>query len=308
MKKKIISLLVSAIMLSSCSIGVFAEEVSDAEVVTETITETVEETTKAAPITSDTFTVHIDVLEPEGFLEYSTLRFNLFSSDGEWLGNRYAYIENSNDLTLEFNVPTYEIGESFQLVPTTGVDYIQYYDEKFSLEQPITVETYSYRNENGNLIICDEVHVSANPLFVSWGEMAENHVNEKKIWSDTPYLIWVSKANFTVSVFLRENGRWNFIKSFACSIGAPGTPTVTGQFKYYQYQKKWDYGSYYVGPIMRFYGGYAIHSTLVNNDGTDRDGRVGKMISHGCVRVRPENIRWLVDYIPLNTKIYITNQ
>ena len=58
---------------------------------------------------------------------------------------------------------------------------------------------------------------------------------------------------------------------------------------------------------MRFYKGYAIHSTLLRYDGSDYDGRVGKQISHGCVRVKPENINWMVSMIPLYTKIYITN-
>ena len=57
---------------------------------------------------------------------------------------------------------------------------------------------------------------------------------------------------------------------------------------------------------MRFYRGYALHSTLVNDDGTDRDARVGKMISHGCVRLRPDDIKWLSETIPLDTKVYVT--
>ena len=288
MKKRILSLFLTVITVCSFAFVVHAD----------------------SELTSETFTLYADVLSPDGDIIPSDLRFNLFTEEGEWLGNQMAAITESGSLIFRFNVPEYEIGAKFIVVPTTGATYVNYCDLEYGLNDEILVETYAYRNGSNEVVISDEAHVAVLPLFEenSWEKLAEKHVNDKKIWSDTPYLIWVSKANFKVSVFLRENGKWNCIKTIGCSIGAPGTPTVTGQFKYYQYQKKWDYGSYYVGPIMRFYGGYAIHSTLVNNNGTDRDGRIGKMISHGCVRVRPENINWLTAYIPLGTKIYITNQ
>ncbi len=287
MKKKLLAFSLILILVFSCSYAAVAAE----------------------KLTSDSFQLHVKVINPEGTLEPSTLRFNLFTEDGEWLSNQHAEITEPGILTFTFPVPTYEIGKNFKVVATTGANTVYYYEDKYKLNEEFLVETYAYCDDEGNLIVCDEAHITVRPLSTLdvWESKAESVVNDNNIWSDTPYLIWVSKANFRVSVFLKENGEWDCIKHFPCSIGAPGTPTITGQYRYYQYQDKWDYGSYYVGPIMRFYGGYAIHSTLVNNNGTDRDGRVGKMISHGCVRVRPENINWLTYYVPLGTKIYITN-
>ena len=57
---------------------------------------------------------------------------------------------------------------------------------------------------------------------------------------------------------------------------------------------------------MRFYKGYAMHSTLVRYDGTDYDPRLGMMISHGCIRMKPADIQYLWDTIPLYTKVYVT--
>lgn len=127
------------------------------------------------------------------------------------------------------------------------------------------------------------------------------------IGSRTNYLIWVSKYEYTVRVYQGQKGDWQLIKSYPCAIGAPGTPTVTGQFEYIEKQAYWNYGSYYCGPIMRFYNGYALHSTLQYWNGGAYDGRVGMMISHGCVRMNPPDINWLADNIPLHTRIYITN-
>lgn len=124
--------------------------------------------------------------------------------------------------------------------------------------------------------------------------------------SDTNYLIWVSKSEYSVRIYKGGEGSWHRINSFPCAIGAPSTPTCEGTYKYYQYQTRWEYPTYYVGPIMRFNGGYAIHSTLLRYNGTNADNRVGVKISHGCVRVRPEGINWMAKNIPLYTTVYIT--
>ena len=132
------------------------------------------------------------------------------------------------------------------------------------------------------------------------------YVNSKELSSSTDYLVWVSKSEYKVRVYLGSSGNWNQIKEFTCAIGAPATPTCEGTYKYYQAQTMWDYGSYYVGPIMRFNGGYAIHSTLIYKNGTPKDNRVGMKLSLGCVRLRPDDIHWMAYYIPLYTTIHIT--
>ncbi|MDD6735097.1 MAG: stalk domain-containing protein [Clostridiales bacterium] len=135
---------------------------------------------------------------------------------------------------------------------------------------------------------------------------AEEYINSANLSSDTPYLVWVSKKEYVVYTFLRENGRWKEVYSCPCSIGASSTPTITGTFKYFSLEKRWSYEDFYVGPIMRFYGGYAIHSTLLKYDGSDYNATVGKKLSHGCVRVLPKDINWMVCYVPLKTTIHIT--
>lgn len=260
-------------------------------------------------LTNSEFVLTVDVLEPDGKMIPATMSFTILTKDGEWLYNRHIEVKETGRYEFVFPVPEYKIGEKFKIFAMAGVKYINYCDVDLAPNQEFLAETYAYVNENGELVVSNGAHITACPLSTSdsWETMAESLVNSQGISSETPYLIWVSKENFTVSVFLNENGAWDCIKQIPCSIGAPKTPTITGEYKYYQYQTRWQYDGYYVGPIMRFYNGYAIHTTLINNDGTDRDARVGKMISHGCVRVRPEDMSWLVDYVPKNTKIYITN-
>lgn len=131
-------------------------------------------------------------------------------------------------------------------------------------------------------------------------------INELNVSSKTDYLIWIDKSDFAVTVFKGSKNNWTAINSYPCSIGAPSSPTITGQFEYYSKENRWSYKKYYCGPIMRFYRGYAIHSTLLRYDGTDYDGRLGQKISHGCVRMRLADIQYMWDTIPLSTTVYVT--
>lgn len=132
------------------------------------------------------------------------------------------------------------------------------------------------------------------------------YVNQMGIGSKTNYLIWVSKSEYKVRAYRGQQYTWTPIAEFTCAIGAPETPTITGQFDYFSRETAWDYGTYYVGPIMRFYNGYALHSTLLYYGGGEYDGRVGVQISHGCVRLHPDDINWLVDNIPLYSRVWVT--
>ena len=132
------------------------------------------------------------------------------------------------------------------------------------------------------------------------------YVNSIDVFSRTDYLVWVDKSEYKVNVYLGDNKNWRLINSFPCAIGAKETPTIEGSFEYYQYQTRWQYDGYYCGPIMRFKDGYALHSTLIRDNGKTYDGRVGMKISHGCVRMHPQDIQWMVNYIPLFSRILVT--
>lgn len=130
-------------------------------------------------------------------------------------------------------------------------------------------------------------------------------VNRNGIGSRTNYLVWVSKHEYKVRVYEGSQYNWELLKEFPCALGAWDTPTITGQFEYIE-RTQWDYGTYYVGPVLRFHNGYALHSTLLYYGGGEYDGRVGVNISHGCVRLHPQDINWIAATIPFRTRIYIT--
>lgn len=136
--------------------------------------------------------------------------------------------------------------------------------------------------------------------------LAEKFVIQNGIDSKTNYLIWISKKDFRLHLFKGSKGNWKLEKSFPCTIGAPSTPTITGQYDYIEKLSRWTYPKYYVGPVMRFYNGYAIHTVLLKYDGTEYDGRVGHQLSLGCIRVKKDAMEYLVETVPMKTKIYIT--
>ena len=198
---------------------------------------------------------------------------------------------NGNDMYADNKVTHSDIAP----LKVNGVIYVPFRFLVEGLGGKITTET----DNNGKLKIY---------AFLRREPSAEDFVNTNGITSKTDYLVWVSKKNYTVTVFTDNNGKWKAEKTFPCSIGAVSTPTVTGQFEYFSKENRWSYKNYYVGPIMRFYKGYALHSTLIKYDGTTADGRLGMKISHGCVRLAPSDIQWLVDMVPLHSTIYVTNE
>lgn len=131
-------------------------------------------------------------------------------------------------------------------------------------------------------------------------------VNRNGITSRTNYLVWISLSEYKLRVYEGKQYQWKPIREATCAIGAPGSPTITGQYEYEYSMPRWDYGTYYVGPCLVFYGNYAIHSVFLYQNGTEYDGRVGMRLSHGCIRLKKADIDWLYNTLPLNSRIYIT--
>ena len=42
--------------------------------------------------------------------------------------------------------------------------------------------------------------------------------------------------------------------------------------------------------------------------GVDYNNAVGVKISHGCVRVRPNDLAWLIFYVPLRSTVYVSEK
>ncbi len=228
---------------------------------------------------------------------------------GKAMGLSVKYHEDYNSLTMS-------LGDE-QLIFNIDTTYATFFGTDLNLSHaPVWIDETIYIPVRDvlNALSCtidlwqdaDHIDVIAgeSPVIVEY--RSRERVNREGITSRTNYLIWISKSDFTVKVYEGERYNWQCIYTAPCAIGAPWTPTVEGQFEYLYRGGLWDYGSYYVYPTMMFYGGYALHSTLRSYGGGEWDGRVGVMISHGCVRLHPQDIEWIYSRIPIGTRIYVT--
>lgn len=121
--------------------------------------------------------------------------------------------------------------------------------------------------------------------------------------SRTPWLIMVNTTTCRVGIYRGSKGMWQQQAYWVCSVGAPLTPTVLGEYtvgiKGYVFGR--GYSCYY---YTQFYGDYLFH-TIKYDQGTFnvQDGRLGEHVSEGCVRLSFENAKWIWDNIPTGTKV-----
>lgn len=126
--------------------------------------------------------------------------------------------------------------------------------------------------------------------------------------SKTNYLLLVNCETHKVGVYYGSQGSWELKYYWDCADGKASTPTVRGEFevgaKGYYFDSDGSRCFYYT----QFYNDYLFHSVLYNKDtGKLADGRVGMALSHGCVRLKIENAKWIYDNIPRGTKVVIYN-
>lgn len=122
--------------------------------------------------------------------------------------------------------------------------------------------------------------------------------------SKTEYLIWVSRYTQKVIVYQGSQGDWEVIQTFPCSSGENNTPTPEGIYEIYDRTGRWNFDFYYVNDVSIFSGGHAFHSILMNYNGSVYDDRVGIPLSHGCIRMLPDDCAYIYD-LPEGTRVIV---
>mgnify|MGYP002105377072 FL=1 len=124
--------------------------------------------------------------------------------------------------------------------------------------------------------------------------------------SSTPYILMVNRSTHKVGIFQGWKGNWTPINYWDCGDGAPSTPTVTGVFTVKSRGYYFDSGNARCYWYTQFYGNYLFHSVLYSKyNGSLLDGRVGMALSHGCVRLKIENAKWIYDNIPSGSTVVV---
>ena len=133
------------------------------------------------------------------------------------------------------------------------------------------------------------------------------------------YYIVVDITNQYVTVYRNGNvSNSGIVRQMICSTGKSGTSTPTGTFtlpsksrssertEWYYFSKYGTYAKY----ATRIKGGILFHSVLFNRKGSSTPTSssvkaLGSKASHGCIRLRVEDAKWIAQNCPAGTKVKI---
>ena len=134
----------------------------------------------------------------------------------------------------------------------------------------------------------------------------------------SPYYIEVDLTNQIVTVY--DQGKVSdagIVRQMICSSGRPGMGTPKGTFTLPKKSRAAERAEWYYFPehhcyakwATRIRGGILFHSVLYNS----KQGKptavsvnaLGKKASHGCVRLKVEDARWIAKNCPAGTKVRI---
>ena len=137
----------------------------------------------------------------------------------------------------------------------------------------------------------------------------ENFANDNNYASHTHFLIITDINRQKTYVFIDNNREWSLVRSFDCSTGINASPTTRGIFTISD-RGSWFYSDRLASGAkhwLRFNGQYLYHSIPMDIHKNIIPGEdvVGEKRSSGCIRLMPDDAKWLFDNIPAGTTAVI---
>lgn len=190
---------------------------------------------------------------------------------------------------------------------TKAIEELSNYDPSMLTQNEIS----EIENKINSIKLFREEYVDEDTEYTSNAilqEITPNNINTLSIVSKTPYLIYLSLSNQTTYVYKKIGDSWSLEQEFLCSTGIEGQETPKGVF-YITNRGDWFYsdefkqgGKYWI----QFMGDYLFHSVPFDESQTTvLDDTLGTPSSHGCIRLKVEDVKWLYDNLPNDTKIII---
>lgn len=190
---------------------------------------------------------------------------------------------------------------------TKAIEKLSNYDSNLLNENEIS----EIENKINSIKLFREEYVDEDTEYTSNAilqEITPNNINTLSIVSKTPYLIYLSLSKQTTYVYKNIDNSWSLKKEFLCSTGIEGQETPKGIF-YITNRGDWFYsdefkqgGKYWI----QFMGDYLFHSVPFDeSQSTVLDDTLGTPSSHGCIRLKVDDVKWLYDNLPNDTKIII---
>ncbi len=132
------------------------------------------------------------------------------------------------------------------------------------------------------------------------------------------YFVQVDETNQVVTAFEKDDfGRYTVVaRQMICSTGKRSTPSPNGSYemgderiRFGFFVKHNCYGQYWSQITRNIY----FHSVLYSERNTkslikSSFNDLGKAVSHGCVRLMPQDAKWIYQNIPEGTKVEFTHK
>lgn len=193
------------------------------------------------------------------------------------IGSKKYYATNKGELTTEWK--------------KIGKYYYYFYPSNCTMAKSKTIDGYKIDSKG------------RRGKASTYSKMLEKVRNKS---SKTKYIIAVNCSAHKVAIFKGKKGKWKKAKYWDCGTGKAATPTKKGTFtvksKGYYFDADGGARCFY---YTQFSGNYLFHSVLYNKNKQLIDGRVGMALSHGCVRLKIKNAKWIYDNVPRGTKVIV---
>ena len=151
----------------------------------------------------------------------------------------------------------------------------------------------------------DSTQVSSSNVS---SKITTSNINSQSISSNTKYLVHVDLKHQRTNIYKGSKNSWKLLKSFTCSSGTSDEETPTGVYTIKERGKWFFSNSYKQGGKywVQFYGDYLFHSLPMDETETNIvDYTLGKPASHGCIRLRESDSKWIYDNVPKDSKVII---
>ncbi len=143
----------------------------------------------------------------------------------------------------------------------------------------------------------------------------ENVEDNQQSAPDGENIDYSDSGNFRIEIDLNRQRvivfyKDDILREMICSGGAPGSPTPMGEFVTSQkipkaFIERFGVGAYY---WIKFFEDYLIHSVPFDENWEmiiEEFEKLGSPASHGCIRLKLEEAKWLYETLPLGVKVLI---
>ncbi|MFD0618372.1 L,D-transpeptidase family protein [Paenibacillus sp. GCM10027629] len=129
-------------------------------------------------------------------------------------------------------------------------------------------------------------------------------MNHHRTFADPSLPIVADQGFFSIEVYPQRHklivrAQGQIIKTYTVAVGNPLTPSPVGEYQIIYKGKDWgpSFGPRWLGLNVPW-GIYGIH-------GTNRPSSIGQHQSHGCIRMRNNDVIELFEMVPVGTKVTI---